>query len=213
VTSSEPDREVQTSYDAVAAEYAERLSAELDGKPLDRALLDEVAARANGTVCDLGCGPGHVANYLRRRGANVVGVDVSSRMVEEARRRHPELRFEVGDMRSLVYGDGAFAAVAAMYSLIHFDDADLAVALSEIRRVLAPDGVLLAAFHRGRETVHLDELFGCRVNLDFRFFEPEQIANALADARVDVERLIERDPYPGVEVETRRFYVVANAGS
>ena len=49
---------VKSSYDAVAAEYAERISGELEGKPFDRALLDEIAAGATGLICDLGCGPG-----------------------------------------------------------------------------------------------------------------------------------------------------------
>jgi SAM-dependent methyltransferase len=42
--------------------------------------------RGAGAVCDLGCGPGHVGRYLHDRGVEVRGVDLSPRMVEEARR-------------------------------------------------------------------------------------------------------------------------------
>jgi ubiquinone/menaquinone biosynthesis C-methylase UbiE len=115
-------------------------------------------------------------------------------------------------MRCLPYEDHTFAAVTAMYSLIHVDDTELRLALTEIHRVLNADGTLLAGFHRGREVVHTEEFFGCRVNLDFRFFEPEEIITALAEAGVELERLIERDPYPNVEVETRRFYVIGRIG-
>jgi ubiquinone/menaquinone biosynthesis C-methylase UbiE len=200
--------QVRTSYDVVAAEYADRISNELTGKPLDRALLDEVAARTSGLVCDLGCGPGHVADYLRGRGASILGVDLSPGMIEEARQRYPDIQFDVADMRCLPYDDHTFAAVVAMYSLIHFDDTELRLALAEIHRVLNAEGILLAGFHRGREVVHAEEFFGCRVNLDFRFFEPEEMITALADAGFELERLIERNPYPNVEVETRRFYVI-----
>jgi SAM-dependent methyltransferase len=106
---------------------------------------------------------------------------------------------------------GAFAAVVAMYSLIHFDDAGLAGALSEIRRVLSPGGVLLAGFHRGTELRHSDELFGNPIDLDFRFFEPWEVTGAVAEAGFEIEHVIERDPYPDVEVGTPRFYVVAAA--
>jgi SAM-dependent methyltransferase len=163
-------------------------------------------------VCDLGCGPGHVAQYLNQRGANVIGIDISPRMVEQARLRYPGLRFEVGDMRSLTQPNGAFAAVVAMYSLIHFDDSDLGAAVGEICRVLRPSGVLLASFHRGDESRHVEELFGCHVELDFRFFEPEQITGMLAGASLEIEHMIEREPYPEVEVETQRFYVIARTG-
>lgn len=203
------DGAVQGSYDAVAAEYADRFAGELDGKPLDRTLLEEIARRAAGVVCDLGCGPGHVSQYLYERGANVLGIDLSAAMIEQARRRYPQLRFEVGDMRSLPGPAGEYAAVVAMYSLIHFDDSDLALALDEIRRVLRSGGVLLAGLHRGGETLHVDELLGHPVDLDFRFFEPAQITSALATAGFEIERVVEREPYPEVEAQTHRFYVIA----
>lgn len=211
-----PDRtgsQVRSSYDAVAAEYADRISNELTGKPLDRALLDEVVARAHGLVCDLGCGPGHVADYLHGRGAGVLGVDLSPGMIEEARRRYPDLQFDVADMRRLPYEDHTFAAVVAMYSLIHFDDTELRLALTECHRVLNPEGILLAGFHRGREIVHTEDFFGYRVDLDFRFFEPDEMITALAEAGFELERVVERDPYPNVEAETRRFYVICRIGA
>jgi SAM-dependent methyltransferase len=122
---------VRASYDAVAGAYVTHCLHELEGKPVDRSLLDEVAARADGLVCDLGCGPGHVARYLHERGADVFGVDLSPRMIEEAQHHHPSLRFEVGDMRALRFADGSLGAVVAMYSLIHFDDTDLLRAMQD----------------------------------------------------------------------------------
>jgi hypothetical protein len=58
--------DVQHSYDRVAEEYVQRIFDELQHKPLDRQLLEQFAARVHGLgpVCDLGCGPGHVARYL-----------------------------------------------------------------------------------------------------------------------------------------------------
>ncbi len=159
-----PLQSVKSSYDAVAAEYAQRISGELEGKPFDRALLDEIAAGATGLICDLGCGPGHVAHYLHQRGAAVLGIDLSPAMIAEARRRYPTLRFETGDIRSLSHEDNTFGAAVAMYSLIHFGDRELADALREVHRTLVPGGLFLASFHRGTGVVHHDELFGHPVN-------------------------------------------------
>jgi trans-aconitate methyltransferase len=115
---------VRASYDRLAAEYSERLFDELAGKPLDRALLTELA-RTDGPVCDLGCGPGHISQFLAEHGADVSGFDLSPEMIAEARRRNPRLRFEVGDILSLPVKDASFAAVLAMYSLIHFGEHEL----------------------------------------------------------------------------------------
>ena len=64
--------QVRAAYDEVASEYANRISDELAGKPLDRALLDVFAQHVGPgpRVCDAGCGPGHVARYLHDRGVN-----------------------------------------------------------------------------------------------------------------------------------------------
>jgi len=200
---------VRESYDALAHEYSLRIFHELEGKPLDRALLDEVASRSAGLICDLGCGPGHVARYLAQQGASVCGVDLSPGMVAQAQRLNPELRFEVSDMRSLPFEDGSLAAVVAMYSLIHFDDGELASACQEIARVLSPHGLLLVGLHRGSAIEYVDDLWGLSVDLHFRLFEPDEIARPLTASGMSVERVVERDPYPGVEVETKRFYVLA----
>jgi 2-polyprenyl-3-methyl-5-hydroxy-6-metoxy-1,4-benzoquinol methylase len=76
-------RSVRMSYDTIAAEYARRIYAELKDKPFDREWLDGFAerVRAIGQVCDLGCGPGHVARYLRDRGVHVFGLDLSPVML------------------------------------------------------------------------------------------------------------------------------------
>ncbi|HYB29018.1 MAG TPA: class I SAM-dependent methyltransferase [Solirubrobacteraceae bacterium] len=201
--------EPRDSYDRLAPEYRARVADELRFKPLERELLDSVAARSRGPIGDLGCGPGHVARYLADRGGQVVGLDLSPAMIDQARRLSPDLSFLVGDLRALPFDDGSLAAAVAMYSLIHFDADELTTACREIARVLAAAGVLLAAFHRGAETVHYDKLWNIPVSLDFHFHEPEPMAATLRSAGLTIEEIRERGPYPDVEAQTSRFYVLA----
>ena len=93
-------------------------------------------------MLDLGCGPAHVAAYLRDRGVDAFGVDLSSAMGVVARRLQPGLSFAVADMRALPLRDDAVAGVAAFYSLIHLPRADVPRALTELRRVVGPAGRL-----------------------------------------------------------------------
>ena len=101
-------------------------------------------------VLDLGTGTGVVARALAERypAAQVVGIDLSPGMIEEARRQQPaerggRLRFEVGDAAALDHPDGAFELVT-LSNMIPFYD--------ELARVVAPGGTLVFSFSRGAET-------------------------------------------------------------
>ncbi|HVV87238.1 MAG TPA: class I SAM-dependent methyltransferase [Kofleriaceae bacterium] len=203
------DGPLRDGYDRLAAAYALHLWNELDGKPLDRWLLERVAAGAPGPVLDVGCGPGQVTAFLAARGADAHGLDLSPAMIDLARARVPAATFEVGDLRALPHADGSLGAVVAMYSLIHVPRPDLAAAVAEHARALAPGGLYLAAVHAGSETLHPDELWGIPIDIDWNFVEPDALFAAAAAAGLQpLERLV-RWPYDGAEHASRRAYLLA----
>ncbi|HKS42357.1 MAG TPA: class I SAM-dependent methyltransferase [Blastocatellia bacterium] len=201
--------ELEDSYNRVAKEYVERIFNELEHKPLDRQLLDRFANSVTGRACDLGCGPGHIARYLRERGVDVCGIDLSPEMVEQARLLNPGTRFEQGNMLSLDVADEALGGIAAFYSIIHIPRAEVVAALSEMKRVLRPEGLLLLSFHIGDEVLHVEDLWGEKVSLDFIFFRPDEMKGYLKSAGFRVEETIERPPYETVEYQSHRAYIFA----
>jgi SAM-dependent methyltransferase len=208
LTDYDPAR-IAASYDAVAETYADKLFNELDYKPFDRELLDQVAERADGVICDLGCGPGHVARYLAGRGAEVIGVDLSHAMVDVARRRNPGLRFEHGNMLDLPFADGEWAAVVALYSIIHIEREQVPAALAETRRVLRRDGLLIVGVHGGDGEIRHDQFLGHDVPFTGTFFRLDELRRFIEDAGFTIERAVERAPYEQ-EGQTPRLYVVAS---
>jgi ubiquinone/menaquinone biosynthesis C-methylase UbiE len=198
------------SYDTVAEEYAGIFHHELAGKPLDRALLASLAEQADegSPVADLGCGPGHVAAWLTDLGVPVVGIDLSPGMIAVGRRDYPTVEFREGNLLNLPAADSEFGAAVAFYSIIHLQPAELGRAFGEIHRVLRPRALFLVAFHIGSEVRHLAEWLGHEVDLDFRFFEPPDVAEAIERAGFRVEMRLERLSYPQ-EVETHRAYLLA----
>jgi SAM-dependent methyltransferase len=206
-----PDHDdVRRSYDALAERYSAQLGDELAYKPLDRALLRALIEqqRPDAPVADLGCGPGHVAAWLASQGVRSVGIDMSPGMVAVGRREHPEVEFRQGDLLSLPAADSEFGSAVAFYSIIHLGPDELAPACAEFRRVLLPGGRLLLAFHVGDEVRQVDQLWGQRVDLDFRFLETAAVVDLLDGAGFEVEAQLERRNYPE-EVETHRAYLVA----
>jgi SAM-dependent methyltransferase len=162
-------------------------------------------------VADLGCGPGHVARYLHDQGVTIFGIDLSPAMVRCAARLNPGLEFRVGDMRHLDLQASGLAGIVAFYAIVHFGADELRVVMREMRRVLAPGGLALVSFHAGSEVVHVDELFGAPVDLDFRFHEPAGVVAGLREASFSVVEHVEREPYEGAEYPSRRCYLLAKA--
>jgi ubiquinone/menaquinone biosynthesis C-methylase UbiE len=202
---------VRTAYDRVAAEYTAHFLAELDHKPLDRALLDcfveEVGGQ--GAVGDIGCGPGQVARYLSERGLTPVGIDLSDGMVAQARQHHPAITFRQGSMLELDVADGSWAGLVAFYCIVHLEPDQVPTACAEFYRVLRPGGLVLVSFHVGRERRHRDEWYGSPVDLDFLFFERSTVEGWLEGAGFTIQARIERQPYVPHEVATQRAYLLA----
>jgi ubiquinone/menaquinone biosynthesis C-methylase UbiE len=209
---AEIKQSIRENYDRLAVAYAERYANELQSKPLDRELLNRMATevRARGAVCDMGCGPGHIARFLRDAGASVFGLDLSPGMVEQARKLNPDISFQAGDMMALTLPDDEVAGIVAFYAIVNVSPDCLPKVFKEMARVLQPEGLLLLSFHIGNEIVHPDELLGQRISMDFFFFQPAVIRQHLEAAGLVIEDVIEREPYaPEVEYQSRRAYIFA----
>jgi demethylmenaquinone methyltransferase/2-methoxy-6-polyprenyl-1,4-benzoquinol methylase len=106
-----------------------------------RRLIDLAAPRAGDRALDLATGTGDLAFALAARGARVVGLDITRRMIELARAKGTGA-FIVGDMLALPFAAGSFDLVTTGYGLRNVPD--LATAIDEIGRVLSPGGQLLS---------------------------------------------------------------------
>jgi len=202
---------IRDSYDRVAEEYARRIFDELQHKPFDRQLLDRFAARIpkNGQVCDMGCGPGHVARYLHDAGVSILGLDLSAAMVNQARKLNPGMLFREGNMMALDLPNGTLSAITAFYAIVNIAKTSLPLVFSEMARVLHPGGLLLLAFHTGNDIIREKELWGFPIAMDFLLFQPSEIVALLREAGFVVEEILERDPYPDFEYPSHRAYILA----
>jgi SAM-dependent methyltransferase len=182
--------DTRTSYDTVAENYADLVRPALDDLPYFRGLFglfaEVVRASGGGTVADVGCGPGHITSFLRGRGLDAYGVDLSPEMVRIARRDHPGMRFEVGSMTDL--SEAGLGGIVAWYSLIHVPDAEIPAVLAGFGRALRPGSPVMIGFHAGEGSKLKTEGYGghpMRVHVHKR--TPERYATWFEEAGLIVE--------------------------
>ena len=110
-------------------------------------LASRLPSQPPGAVLELACGTGLVTSHLRDRlntSVCLVATDISKSMVEYARQKlsgRNGVEFREADAMKLPFADGEFGAVVCAFGLMYFPDK--AAGLREIRRVLAPRGLLL----------------------------------------------------------------------
>lgn len=93
------------------------------------------------TILDLAAGTGSSSIAFLREGVKVIAADFSNGMLEEGRRRHPELEFVFADAAALPFGDREFDTVTISFGIRNVEKTE--VALAEMFRVLKPGGKLV----------------------------------------------------------------------
>jgi ubiquinone/menaquinone biosynthesis C-methylase UbiE len=202
---------IEKMYDTVAKEYTEAFSGEHEKKPKDQEILhrffQEIGDRS--PVWDFGCGPGQTTGYLKNLGIEISGLDMSEKILEQARAIHQEIHFRKGNILDLEFENDSIAGVVAFYAIVHFTEEQVEIACHEVFRVLQPGGIFLFTYHIGDETIHVEEFLGKKINIDLMLFTNDFIFSCLKGSGFEKIEIIEREPYPEVEYQTRRAYVFA----
>jgi ubiquinone/menaquinone biosynthesis C-methylase UbiE len=107
-----------------------RIARELDRHSADRSL-------------EVGCGFGRLSMHFAKHAHQHVAVDINDDALEMARAAYPHLTFERGSVLGLPFPDAHFDTVVSWTVIQHVRPADIEAACRELRRVLAPGGLLL----------------------------------------------------------------------
>jgi ubiquinone/menaquinone biosynthesis C-methylase UbiE len=150
-----PERGGASAPPAAAFSFAESYERALVGplfRPWAAMLLDRLPRHTGARVLDVACGTGIVARLARRRfgaPARIVGVDRNAAMLAVARQLEPDVEWREGDAAALPLDDASVDVVLCHQGLQFF--ADRPAALREMRRVVAPGGVVAIGVWRSLE--------------------------------------------------------------
>ena len=195
---------VRDAYAAVADLYIGLFGTRRQVHPDDLALIDRHLSGRPGHVLDLGCGPGHLTDYLRSLGVDATGIDLVPEFIAHAKATHPTGRYQLGSMSSLDVEDRSVAGILAWYSLIHLPPAALDGVLAELRRVMTPAGTLVVGFFEGDEVAAFDH----KVVTAYRWPADEFSARLARAGFAEVER----QHRPGTDTQRPHAAIAAVLG-
>lgn len=109
-------------------------------------LIKSVSVEPGDRTLDVACGTGALTRYLAKAVGMApapVGLDISPGMLNVAQRLDPDIQWRRGDAQALPFENGSFDRVFCQFGLMFF--ADKVAAISEMKRVLSPGGMLVMA--------------------------------------------------------------------
>lgn len=196
-------------YDESAAHYAKMMDAEIQ-QPMYDDKLGRLADRIqglSGLVVDTSCGSGHMLARFRDLDPAVhglVGVDLSPKMIDEARRVvGGGVELVPCDMREVAFLERrSAAAVISFFALHHLDIEDALRALREWSRILKAGGRLLLATWEGEGNID----YGEHADIDARNYTEEQVRTLVESAGFKIDQITTE---PVADMDMDAIYVEA----
>ena len=152
LTNIENEKIVRRGYNKIASKYNETRNRFTNNIELEYfvKLLPEEAR-----ILDAGCGAGvPIAKFLVERGFSVTGIDISTKMLEIARKQVPEAKFIEGDMTKFSLPDESFHGIVSLYAIIHVPREKHEQVFQNFYRLLRPNGILFLCTGPVRARAH-----------------------------------------------------------
>ncbi|MCL2357148.1 MAG: methyltransferase domain-containing protein [Defluviitaleaceae bacterium] len=131
----------RAKYDKKAPKYDRTIDGHYCAR-FKRKLVETISVSDGEKVLDVGCGNGTLIGWISQKAKiQAFGVDISAKMIDECRVRHPHIDFNVSLADSLPFGDNEFDVITMCCVLHHLDEPQKF--FPEVKRVLKPGGRLI----------------------------------------------------------------------
>jgi ubiquinone/menaquinone biosynthesis C-methylase UbiE len=157
---------------------------------------------------DLGSGPGINAGYMHSKNFQVVGIDLSEKMIRYAKSKYPHIEFRLGDMTKLPFPANSFDGILASYSLIHLTKDAIAPVVARLYEILRPGGLIYLSVQSGNSAqgffshplIPGDQVF-------LNIFAKEEIFSLLSELGFEIVSQHEKLPQGKVFNFTKLFII------
>lgn len=207
LTVEEKKKGVIDDYDDIAREYAEEFFYDTS----DNQYIDYFLQSLEGTkILDVGCGNGKDCKYISQKGFDINGIDLSVGMLEIAKERVPEGKFEVMDIANITYPDNSYDGIISNCSLFHVPTEELPKTLESFARILKPNGKLLLILQEGLGETMVEEPYRKGVHIYMNYFSLEQIQNLLREYGFEVNNVAREEAPNEFELGNGKLMVLSN---
>lgn len=181
------------SYDETAEEYEQAVNS-FNILPELNIFISKL--NKGDSILDLGCGPGHHSKYFSDLGYNVIGIDLSKKMISIAKRKFSNIDFRVMDMYNLNFEHDIFNGIWASASLLHTKKKDLQLILKELNLLLKNKGILYISLKIGDgEKFVYDDRYK-KVSKFYSFYNQHEIKHELLEAGFSNIEIYKKDARP-----------------
>jgi ubiquinone/menaquinone biosynthesis C-methylase UbiE len=167
------------TYNEIAENYVETTKAIRPSLEFDKFCN---AVKPGGTILDAGCAWGRDSQAFFERGFSVVGIDLSTKLLELARRFSPNCSFVQADVRNTPFPDSHFDGIWCVATLLHLKRSEVSVALTEFKRVLSKGAFCFIQVKRGKGEEIVGQKFSQGKNRFFTYFELEEMQDLCVSA-------------------------------
>ncbi len=154
-----------------------------------RSFVDRLPA--SGSVLDIGCAGGVKSKHLADLGFSVLGIDLSERFIEIAKREVPQARFQVLDLKEVGKLPDTFDGICLLAVLLHIPKAEAGEVVAKIAEKLTPGGHLYIAVKEKREDGPEEEEvvendYGYPYQRFFSYYTFDELRQFFTDAGLEI---------------------------
>lgn len=199
-------RATRRHYDSLVEEYVSTYFDDSTDWPWLQRFISAIGDK--GIVLDAGCGPGNYSAVLVRGGLGVVGIDLSTGMIEAAQQLVPEAHFLVLDFSDIDQLEEQFDGILCAYSLLHVPGGEVSRVLQLFRNRLKYAGVLALLTKVGEGVEEPKSPLVPELTCLVQLFPEVEIVSLVQQAGFEV---IERDRAPAgsEELQYEKLFLLA----
>lgn len=176
------DKLVIDTYNKIVNEYENEYGNDYS----DALFIDTFLNSLNGKeVLDIGCGLGNLTNYMKEKGFNLTGIDLSDEMLNFAKSKYKDITFLKMNMNDIKF-DKKFDGISFLYSLFHLSKKEVVNALPKYYNLLKDDGKMLLIMQEGDGEKIVDEPLNKNLKMFVNYYSLDEIKKVLEEANFKV---------------------------